>query len=240
MIIFQFDNAYHRWGLLALQSLQLHEPVTPVFCDTVNLSDHQITELQRAHERVTISNDSSTYSQTSPAQMAARKPFVFQNAMQRFPSHPLYGLFDADFLVRRPLQALWSLLDAHPAALFMTNGMWAGKYYRRLITPSGIVVVRPEAKRLIDCWAKWYHHDQPLEGIAPGAWFWDQITLAEAWTEAGIPCAMIRMDIYGDCQLSQSSTIWSAHVPQKDTYYELFRREYLRQREVISNRPSSG
>jgi hypothetical protein len=229
MIIFQFDDVYHKWGLLALQSLQLHEPRPQVLCDTINLTESQIAELHEAHARVIVSNHTTAGNETSPAQMAARKPFVMQRAMQRFSDQPWYGLLDADFLVRRPLQALWSLLDHHPAALFMTNGMWNGKYYRKLLTPSGIVLVRPEARRLIDCWAKWCCHDQPLESIEPGAWFWDQIALAEAWTEAGVRCAMIPMNVYGDCQLSFDSAIWSAHVPEKATYYELFRREYLRQ-----------
>lgn len=239
MIIFQFDDLFHKWGLLVVQSLQLHERHTQVLCDTVNLSDRQIAELHEAHARIIVSNDTTTWNETSPAQMAARKPFVMQRAMQRFSDQPWYGLFDADFLVRRSLQPLWSLLGTHPAALFMTNGMWNGKYYRRLITPSGIVLVRPEAKKLIDCWAKWYYHDQPLESIESGAWFWDQITLAEAWAEAGVRCAMIPMNVYGDCQLWPAAAIWSAHVPQKERYYELFRREYLRQRAELSGRDGS-
>ena len=106
---------------------------------------------------------------------------------------PWYGLLDADILIRKPLTALWSLLDTHPAALFMRNGMWNGKYYRRLITPSGMVLVRPDARKLVDCWVKWFHHDRPLDSSPPRAWFWDQITLAEAWTETRMPCAMITM-----------------------------------------------
>lgn len=231
MIIFQFDNVYHDWGLLVLQSLQLHEPSTQVLCDTVNLADFQIAELHRAHAQVIVKNDTTTWSHTSPEQMAARKPFVIQRAMQRFPEQPWYGLFDADFLVRKPLQGLWSMLDTHAAALFMTNGMWNGRFYRRLITPSGIVLVRHEAKKLIDSWVKWYHHDQPLDSIKPRSWFWDQITLTQAWTEAGVRCAMIPMNVYGDCELLPNAAIWSAHVgAEKKRYYELFRREYLRQR----------
>ena len=93
----------------------------------------------------------------------------------------------------------------------------------------GTVFKRHDGKKLIDCWAKWHDHDQPLESIQPGAWFWDQITLAEAWEEAGVSCAMIRMNIYGDNELWKTSSIWSAHVPQKDHYYDLFCKEYLRQ-----------
>jgi len=65
--------------------------------------------------------------------------------------------------------------------MFLTDGFEHGKYYRQLVTPSGIVIVRPDARKLIDCWAKWTHHDQPLGLIEPYAWYWDQVTLAEAW-----------------------------------------------------------
>jgi len=229
VIVFQFDNAYHHWGLLALQSLQLHEPHTEVFCDTINLTDGQVAELQQAHGRVAIENDTSSMSQTWPERMANRKPFVMQRAIERYPTHPWYCLLDADFLVRRPLQSLWSFLDNNPAALCINDGMEHGKYYRQLETVSSIVLVRPDGKKLIDCWAKWYSYDQPLGTIQPREWYWDQITLAEAWTEAGVPCAVIPLDVYADDQLRPTAAIWSANVPHKKRYYELFRDEYQRQ-----------
>lgn len=233
MIIFQFDNVYLRWGLLALKSLQLHEPDQQVLCDTVNLTRLQIDELHQAHQRLIVVNHAVT--ETSPGQMAARKPYVMQRVMDSYPDQPWYGLFDADFLIRKPLSELWGLLDSHPAALYMTNGMWDGKYYKKLITPSGLVLVRPQARKLVDCWARWCSHDQPLESIEPGAWFWDQIALAEAWEEAGVPCAVIPMNIYADNELWKSTSIWSAHVPQKEKYYELFSLEYRRQYQETSN-----
>lgn len=229
VIILQFDNAYHHWGLLALQSLQLHEPRTLVLCNTVNLTAVQISELQQAHTCVEITNGVSDRS-TSPEQMAARKPFVLLHAMQHYPEQPWYALLDADLLVRKPLDPLWSLLDNYPAALYITDGMENGIYYRQLVTPSGIVCVRPDAKKLIDCWAKWYHHAKPIGSIEPLAWYWDQITLAEAWSESGVPCATIPMNVYGDDQLEPTAAIWSAHVgDRKQNYYKLFCDEYQRQ-----------
>ena len=234
MIILQFDNAYFHWGLLALQSLWLHESHTEVLCNTVNLTDGHIQELLQAHARVEVTNGVSDRA-TSPEQMAARKPLVLQHAMEHYPEHPWYALLDADFLVRRPLTALWSLLDNHPAALFITDGFEHGTYYPQLVTPSGIVLVRSEAKKLIDCWVKWYSYDQPLGSIEPRAWYWDQITLAQARTETHVPCASIPLEIYGDDQLLPSSAIWSANVGDlKPRYYELFRDEYQRQLSELS------
>jgi hypothetical protein len=228
VIILQFDNAYFHWGLLALQSLRLHEPRTPVLCNTVNLTDGQIAELLQAHARVEVTNGVSGRA-TSPEQMAARKPFVMQHAIEHYPDQPWYALLDADLLVRQPLQELWSLVEAHPAALCTTDGMENGKYYRWLVAVSSIVLVRREARALIDCWAKWYYHRQPLYTIEPLAWYWDQITLAEAWTEAGVQCSVIPLHVYADEQLRPGSAIWSANVPDKVRYYELFREEYQRQ-----------
>jgi hypothetical protein len=228
VIILQFNNAYYHWGLLVLQSLQLHEPHTPVLANTVNLTEPQIAELERAHGQVAVTNDVSN--RATRERMAARKPFVMQHAMQQYPEEPWYALLDADFLVRRPLGSLWSLLDTHSAALFMTDGYENGQYHHQLVTPSGIVMVRRDARKLIDCWAKWYYHDRPLGSVAPLAWYWDQITLAEAWMEAGVPCATIPLEIYGDDELRPSAAIWSANVgDRKQIYYELFRREYQRQ-----------
>ncbi len=120
----------------------------------------------------------------------------------------------------------------------MTNGMWEGKFYRRLTKPSGIVLVRRDAPQLIDCWAKWYHHDQPLDSIKPLAWFWDQITLVEAHAEAGVACASISMHVYADCELQPGAAIWSAHVgDKKERYYEVFEREYRRQQQQQSAPP---
>jgi hypothetical protein len=229
MIILQFDDAYYHWGLLALQSLSLHEPKTPVLCNTANLTESQTGELESAHQRVSVTNGVSSV-RTHADQMAARKPFVMLHAMNCYPDAPWYALLDADFLIRRPLASLWSFLDKYAAALFITDGYENGKYYRQLITPSGIVLVRPDARRLIDCWAKWHNYERPLYSIAPGEWYWDQITLAEAWIESGIRCARIPLEIYADDSLRDDSAIWHANVGDlKPEYYERFREEFRRQ-----------
>lgn len=111
MIILQFDDKYHHWGRLMLRSLMLHEPDKRILADSVNLSVEQVDELRQAHAHVIVQNDTTTWPTTSPEQMVNRKPFVMQNAMDAYPDETWFGLFDADFLVRRPLADLWSLLD---------------------------------------------------------------------------------------------------------------------------------
>jgi hypothetical protein len=236
LIVLQFDDAYYQWGLLMLQSLALHEPLTAVLCNTVNLADTQVAELRGAHGRLEITNGVAGGSST-PELMAARKPFVVQHAMDHYPDQPWYALLDADFLVRRPLDELWSLLDHNPVALCITDGYEYGIFYPQLVTPSGIVLVRPDGRTLIDRWAKWTLYGQPLGGIAPYKWFWDQLTLAEAWKEAwkevSLPYATIDMAQYYDDALRPGSAIWSANVgDRKQRYYELFREEYQRQRSI--------
>src|SRR5262245_19575705 len=108
MIVLQFDDRYHHWGALMLRSLALHEPRKRVLADVGNLSPEQVEEISRAHPKVTVRAD--TCPETSPAQMAIRKCFVLQWAMDEHPREPWYGIFDADFLVRRPLHHLWALM----------------------------------------------------------------------------------------------------------------------------------
>ena len=146
MIILQFDDKYHPWGLLMVRSLAFHEPDKRVLLDTVNLNPAQVSELEQAHPHAIVENDTTTWETTSPEQMVNRKPFVMQKAMDAYPDEPWYGLFDADFLARRSLSDLWSKLDERPATLFSTNGKWRGRVYRHLITPSGIVLVRPDGR----------------------------------------------------------------------------------------------
>ena len=232
MIILQFDDKFHHWGLLMVRSLALHEPDKRVLLDTVNLSPEQVAALVQAHPRVIVENDTTSWAETTPSLMVNRKPFVMQNAMDAYPDEPWFGLFDADFLVRRPMPDLWARLDRRPAALFRTNGRWRGHVYRHLITPSGIVLVRPDGRALIDNWAKWQAHDEPIGRIKPRQWYWDQLTLLEAREETPLRYAFIPMRAFADIHLMPETAIWSAHVARKQSYYPLFLKEYERQRDA--------
>lgn len=214
-----------------VRSLALHEPDKRVLLDTVNLSPAQVSELGQAHPRVIVENDTTSWQKTSPEQMVNRKPFVMQKAMDAYPDEPSYGLFDADFLVRRSLDGLWSTLRRHQASLFWTNGRWRGRYYRHLVIPSGLVLVRPDGRALIDNWAKWYAYDEPLDGIEPRQWYWDQLTLLKAREETPLRYAVVSMYRFADCRLSSSAAIWSANAGAgaKRRFYNQFLREYERQ-----------
>jgi hypothetical protein len=231
MIVLQFDDRYHHWGALMLRSLAFHEPGERVLADVVNLSPEQVEEISRAHPNVIVRAETAL--QTSPAQMANRKCFVLQRAMDEHPREPWYGLFDADFLVRRPLRDLWALMRRFPVALFLTDGVWNGRVYQHLVTPSGIVMVRPDGRRLIDKWAEWQASQEPIADIRPGSWFWDQVTLLRAWNETRLPYTVISMQDFADCGLHDRSAIWSANVDrqEKDRYYRRFSQELQRQLE---------
>ena len=234
MIILQFDAPYHHWGLLLVRSLALHEPAVRVLIDGVNLSHAQVDALQEAHPRIAVENDTTTYEETTPALMICRKPFVMQRAFYAFPDEPWYALLDADLLVRQPLDPLWARLDRHEAALFTTNGMWKGRYYRQLVTPAGIVLVRRDGRALVDSWVRWTRSREPLGGIRPGQWYWDQVTLLEAKTETPLRYGHIPMYNFADVRLRDDAAIWSAHVDdEKPAYYERFSQEYERQRSLL-------
>lgn len=229
MIVLQFDDRYHRWGALMLRSLALHEPGERVLADVVNLSPQQAEEIARAHPNVIVRTEE--WAETTPATMANRKCSVLRRVMEQYPREPWYGLFDADFLVRRPLQDLWALMRLAPVALIVTSGIWDGRVYQHLLTPSGIVLVRPDGRRLVDEWMEWQASPEEIAGIQPGAWFWDQVTLLRARDEAGLDCAVISMEDFADCQLRARSAIWSANVDrrEKDLYYRRFGEEFQRQ-----------
>ena len=172
MIVVQFDSVYYHWGLLMVRSLALHEPRRKVLTDTVNLSGKQQAELKRAHPRILVTSEAIAGNGSLRAEMARRKTMVLQRAFDTFPDEPWFGMFDADMLVRRPLTDLWSLLDGHQAALLMTDGVWEGRVYPHLFTPSGIVLVRRDGRELVDSWVKWDRHPDALHGRRPGEWFW--------------------------------------------------------------------
>lgn len=229
MIVLQYDAPYAHWGLLMLRSLALHEPGTKVLVDGVNLDPEQRAAVARAHPRVAVRAE--TWETTSPERMVNRKCFVLGRAMDEHPEEPWYCLMDADFLVRRPLPDLWALMHRAETALLVTSGVWRGRVYQHLITPSGIVLVRRDGRALVDRWARWNAHGEAIAGIRPGAWFWDQVTLLMARDEAPLSYAVIPMGDFADCSLHARAAIWSANVPpgDKGRYYRCFREEHERQ-----------
>jgi hypothetical protein len=235
MIILQFDRAYYHWGLLMVRSLALYEPQRFVFCDTVNLNANEVEALEGVHPRIEVSNDPA-FGATSPELMAGRKAFIFDAVMRRFPDDAWYAMLDVDSLVRRPLDDLWALVNDRPAALLITDGYEYGIYYRHLEICSSVVLVRPDARALIEAWVKWTRHGERLGAINPGEWFWDQSTLREAHFDCGVPCNVIPFHIYADDQLRDDSAIWAANVgDRKPEYYARFVAEYERQRAISAS-----
>jgi hypothetical protein len=230
MIVLQFDSVYYHWGLLMVRSLALHEPRKQVLADTVNLSGQQNAELKRAHPRILVTSDGIADHGSLRAEMARRKTMVLQRALDTFPDEPWFGMFDADMLVRRALPDLWSLLDGHRAALCMTNGVWDGRVYPHLFTPSGIVLVRRDGRELVDSWAKWDSHPSAIHGHRPGEWFWDQCTLLQASEDARVKCAVIPFYRFCCNQYSGNAAIWSAHGGGKERSYQDFLLEHEVQR----------
>jgi hypothetical protein len=236
MILLQFDSVYYHWGLLMIRSLALHEPGQQVRADTVNLSGQQQAELKRAHPRILVTSEAITGNGSLRAEMARRKTIVLQRTIDTFPDEPWFAMFDADMLVRRPLTDLWSLLDEHQAALLMTNGVWEGRVYPHLFTPSGIVLVRRDGRELVDSWAKWDCHPGELHGHQPGEWFWDQCTLLQAREDSRVKCAAIPFDKFFCNQFPGNAAIWSAHGGWKERNYRRFLVEHEVQR-VLRNHP---
>jgi hypothetical protein len=236
MIVLQFDSVYYHWGLLMIRSLALHEPGKQVLADTVNLSGQQQAKLKRSHPHILVMSEAIAGNGSLRAEMARRKTMVLQRALDTFPDEAWFAMFDADMLVRRALPDLWSLLDDHQAALLMTNGVWEGRVYPHLFTPSGIVLVRRDGRELVDSWAKWDCHPGALHGHRPGEWFWDQCTLLQAKEDSRVKCAAIPFQRFFGNQIRGTAAIWSAHDGWKNRNYRYFLVEHEVQR-VLRNHP---
>jgi hypothetical protein len=245
MIVLQFDAAYYEWGLLMVRSLALHEPRKKVLADTVNLSGQQRATLKQAHPRILVTSETLAVAGSLREEMARRKTMVLQRAMDTFPDEPWFGMFDADMLVRRPLPDLWSLLDDHQAALFMTDGVWQGRVYHDGFTPSGIVLVRRDGRELVDNWAKWDRYPSPLHAHRPGEWYWDQCTLLQARDESRVNCAVIPLHRFSCNRCLGDAAIWSGHGEGKDRNYRYFLveqevRHVLRSHPMLRRKPAGN
>jgi hypothetical protein len=149
--------------------------------------------------------------------------------MDRYPDEPWFCLLDADMLVRRRLDDLWALVDHACFALIFTSGMWQGRFYIRLVTPSSIVLIRRDGRELVDRWAEWQNRDLAVDGLRPREWFWDQVTLFLAWCQTRSPVARIPLHRYANDGLDAGASIWSANVQNKEFYFNTFVNEYNRQ-----------
>ena len=238
MIVLQFDGRYHSWGSVLLRSLARHEPGRAVLADTVNLTADQQMELRRAHPGATIHAHRLSPPPT-PWEMANRKPYVFRDAIARFPGEPWYALLDADLLVRRPLPDLWDVMERAPLGLIQTDGTFDGRFAAGQVFNSSVVLVRHDAIAFVDGWCRWTAHDRPLGGVEPGRWFWDQLTLLMSWCDnPQLESVRLPWDLYADWRLSHAAAIWSAHVPAawKAPYLHRFQLELERMSECVANR----
>jgi hypothetical protein len=218
-----------------LKSLAMHEPRQEVLADTVNLSGEQEASLKQSHPRTRVTVETIPGNASLREAMVRRKTMVLQRALDTFPQEPWFAMFDADMLVRRPLADLWSLLDRNQAAVLMTNGVWEGRIYPHLFTPSGVVLMRRDGRELVDAWAKWDCHPEPLYAHQPGEWFWDQCTLLHAVEESRVSCAAIPYDRFRCNHFSGKAAIWSAHGGWKQRNYDYFVVEHEVQRVLRSH-----
>ena len=207
-----------------------------MLADTVNLSGQQQAELKRTHPQILVTSEAIARNGSLRAEMARRKTMVLQRALDTFPDEPWFGLFDADMLVRRTLTDLWSLLVGHQAALLMTNGVWEGRVYPHLFTPSGIVLVRREGRELVDSWAKWDSHPGRAPWASAGRMVLGPMHPASGQEDSRVKCAVIPFHRFCSNQCSANAAIWSAHGGWKERSYRGFLIEHERQR-VLRNHP---
>lgn len=225
MIAIQFDRNYFHWGVLLLRSLALHEPRKRVVADTVGLSRRQAAEVAGTHPKVIHQDRPAPAGGTSRDSMVNEKVWFLRQVAGDYPREPWYCLFDADFLVRRPLTSLWGCMRWAEVGV-VVNPAWP--IHMRVW--GSLVLFRREGRALLDNWAREYS-TRAIGGFRPGQFFFDQASLAMAVERTPVRYARIPQAEYLDHLLREDSSIWSAHVAleEKDRVYRRFLAEHERQ-----------
>ncbi|MFL6192981.1 MAG: hypothetical protein ACJ75H_02325 [Thermoanaerobaculia bacterium] len=231
MIILQFDAGYLRWGALLLRSLALHEPRKRVLADTVGLSPAQAAEVRAAHPKVIVVDSPPPEGGAGRTSMANRKCLVLERVMDEYPREPWYCLMDADLLLRCPVPFLWASLRGLDAALALNPSLRRRPPGLSNGALTGLVLVRPGARPLVDSWVRW-HWRRRIGEFAHNCWWWDCVTLSRAVLETRVRYAVIPPAEFLDYRRRPGSPIWSGECdPEaKDAVFDLLAAEHKRQR----------
>ena len=161
VIVIQFNNAYFRFGLTLLRSLEKYAKNAVKVAYTVNLTDDEIKTLKNiSSELIIINSRVFLWGRLLRNFMANRKVGVFMDAISRYsncqhtstPAHQqpdnIYILLDADLLLRMPIENLLNALGKHNVGLV----------YREIAFGfhvkfnSSVVIVSGDGIKLIDEW----------------------------------------------------------------------------------------
>jgi hypothetical protein len=253
IVVIQFNDAYLRFGLTLLRSLEKYAKNAIKVAYTVNLSNEQISELKKECPELIVINSKVRFLRGRFLRnyMANRKVGIFKDAIARFSADKntvsakdFYIMLDTDLLLRAPIEFLLNRLEGNQVGLIYREAAFG--FHVKF--NSSIVVVSGDGVRLVDEWDKQMKHrwvifstDEKLtlfeilrkkkDGsprplyVRKWKWFWDQITLFEAVKKTGIKYATLEADNFINSNFDIDAAIWSGHNEKKDIVYQKFLNE---------------
>lgn len=248
-IVIQFNDAYLRFALTLLRSLEKYASNTVVIAYTVNLNSDDINALKSHFNNLVVINSKVRFlwGKLLRNHMANRKVGVFKDAISRFglgcPEH-VYIMLDTDLLLRAPIKVLLDSLGKNKAALIYRESAFG--FHVKF--NSSIVMVSGDGVRLIEEWyrqmnCRWviFSTDEKLTilevlrkkkngsprplYVRRWKWFWDQITLFEAVKKLSIKYSVLDANNFINPTFDDDAVIWSGHNEKKDVVYNKFLNE---------------
>lgn len=251
VIIMQFNDAYLRFGITLLKSLERYAEGALKIAYTVNLTDRDVIALKNACPSLVVINSTVRFLRGKFLRnfMANRKVRVFKDALERFggAAEDYYVMLDTDLLLRAPIETLLSKLEDNQVGL-----IYREQAFGFHVKFNSSVVVSGDGVRLIDEWHKQMKHrwiifctnekltlleilrkkkhgsPRPLY-VRKWKWFWDQITLFEAVKNLGIKFSTLDANDFINPNFDNHAAIWSGHNEKKDLVYERFLKEVMKE-----------
>ena len=248
VILISFDDVYFRFAKTLLYSLEKWGNGIEKKLYTVNLAENKRNELYEQFSNITIINKNIYLRKGRRLRlyMANRKASVFLDAVNRYKSDT-YIYFDADILMRDSVDNLVREMGDNDAALLYrpsANGFHVKINSSIVIvkTGNGIGLIREWNKQMRKRFAifttdkslsisdilrnKKPGYPKPL-CIAKGSWFWDQITLYEAFKVLPLQYSTLQIDRYLNGNFAPWAAIWSGHSADKDYVYNTYVDELI-------------
>jgi len=231
-VVLQFDKHYFKWADLLLRSwVKFNEP-PKLYASGVELDALQIAAIQNTVPNVVIDNEKRTEnpfglprdSMSFTDYMICRKAHVLRHAMSTF-DEDAFILMDADLLIRKPLTGLFEIATAYDVAL--THRPIESDWLK---VNSSVVTVKQSGKPFIKTWIQKMADPIPKKEIQPWAFFWDQMSLFEAYQSCHgiLDIGHIPGNTFLGTHFFDEATVWSGNVKDsKEIVFQYFEQEFV-------------
>jgi hypothetical protein len=242
MFVTAFDENYAHWGELLAKSLTRLHPDIALRIIGVDLSEATKEALIGAAPNGQIHEKSiSASGPARPAAIANARPgWLAEIAGNECPEWLF--LLDADLLFRRSLAPLIAAARPSQAAMILAREHAHRPTPRHLRVASGFILFNRRGFALIDQWREAMDGSQAIDGVAPGAWFWEQTCLFDVYRRNSASIFQLTDHCLGSPPFEDQASVWSANVPgpQKIETYERFVVEWRKMECEAQKSPPEG